>query len=291
MKHLGIVKALAAGLMTFSVLSGLYLYNANLNSLDIETVTANRKIALEGEMQSLESEIKNNPDFNSSRANFLEEVDTAKTVSAEVANYTDVSSFLSILKDAQKVVAAENSKEFIDIQTIRVKKESSEMQERANALKKYGGAIPREEIIKPTEVGNPKGLITLPAKHPARLILDEVGGQSIKLGTAEKVCDWDGAAGCAYTAGVILIAEDYANEDEEILRSLMLHEYAHHVQFKHQVALDKSPTFEQLFKWDAEWLADCMAMTRQKNYTSGYEYKCSEQQKAYGSKVWQGIIE
>lgn len=129
----------------------------------------------------------------------------------------------------------------------------------------------------------------VPNGHPARTALDQIGGPHIKLGSAPEVCETDTAIACAYPSGVILMKTEYLELDDNVLYSVLLHEFAHQIQFAHWNQMNASGGFYSLFDEDVEWMADCMAQSQGSYVTfSDHKKQCSEEQVDYGARAWTG---
>ncbi len=128
----------------------------------------------------------------------------------------------------------------------------------------------------------------IPGLDIVRQALDAVGGSWVRLGAADQVCSVDWAAACAHYDAYIEVDTEYLGNSYDWWYPIMMHEYAHQVQFQHYDKMMNSSQFKALFGSDVEWLADCMSMARMSGYSSGYGYGCSGDQINYGANAWNG---
>ena len=138
---------------------------------------------------------------------------------------------------------------------------------------------------------NPQGNTqNIPGLDIVRQALNDVGGGWVNLGAADVVCSLDWAAACAHPGGYIEVDTEYLGQSYDWWYPIMLHEYAHQIQFIHWTNLQSAPRYQQLFGNDIEWLTECMSQARMPDYYSTYGYSCSQEQVNYGSGVWSGIL-
>lgn len=225
-------------------------------------------------------------------AGFITAVNEATEAVTRAENTSDVVGSLLVIIEAQKqVLREEDDYHSVVTATETVKKETGKIMSSRSSW--AGESVPAELIVHAAEVnGDTENLQTLPASHPARLALNAVGGADIKLGSAKTVCGKapiDNAAACAYASfKVVLIAERDLENSYDYFYDIMMHEYAHQVQFSNWESLESSQEYKVLFEGDLEWLADCMSAAKIQDYRSGYEYSCTSAQVAYGAKAWSG---
>ena len=288
------LKALFAGVLIVSMTCSLYLYIQNLNLTSgyertvAEKTTENEN--LKEDMAGLESQLRKQKELLDSRQGFLESVSKANAAMLEAGRFDEVEKSRELVMSAQEIVYQEQDNPAnIAVQTAAVDKETGRLLERASMMR--SGLIKPNMIVDESDVFSElPGLRTLLSNHPARQALDAVGGTDIKLGAAPEVCGRGDSMACAYPSGVVLIVEDYANENYDFYYPIMMHEYAHQIQFKYGQELDYSQKYEQLFNMDKEWLADCMAASKIPGYSSNYQYQCSQEQKEYGADAWKGLF-
>jgi hypothetical protein len=291
-----VLKVMAAGVFLVSVICSLSLFVQNF------TLTADyeRKISeqtteiknLHEDLSGLETKLNQQQEFLDSRQGFLDSVAKAKAALLEAEKTTDVTDSMKTINEAQEIVYHERGTVGnITIQTERVNKETGRLLTRVGFLKKDSSLTPEQTVTAADLAEDVEGLRTLPADHPARKALDAVGGANILLGAAPVVCGFDNSLACAYPSGVILLAEEFTNEDYDYYYGVMMHEYAHQIQFKYREDLEYSEQYDVLFGKDIEWLADCMAAAKIPGYSSNYQYKCSASQVTYGAKAWQGVFQ
>lgn len=287
------LKALFAGVLVVSMTCSLYLYIQNLNLTSSyektisEQTTENKN--LKDDMAGLDAQLSKQKELLDSRQGFLESVSKVKGAMLQASKVDDVGKSRELVMSAQEIVYQEkDDPKNITIQTAAVDKETGKLLERASLLK--GGQLKPKMIVDETDLqGELSGLRTLPANHPARQALDAVGGIDIKLGAAPEVCGRSDSLACSYPSGVVLLADAFSNENYDYYYPIMMHEYAHHFEFKYGDRLESSQKYEQLFNLDKEWLADCMAASKIPGYMSNYRYQCSTEQKEYGAGAWKGI--
>lgn len=83
--------------------------------------------------------------------------------------------------------------------------------------------------------------------------------------------------------------------------AIMLHEYAHVFQNRHQYRMTYHPDYIRLFvdevpsfdvyiglDWDREHSAECMALYRDPEYVQSYRFVCTPEQIAFGGRIWEG---
>ena len=287
-------KAALAGMLLISVTCSIFLYVQNQNiAASYEKVMAEKATEtknLKEDVSGLENQLREQKEILDSRQGFLESVSKAKAALIEAGKVSDVTKSRELVETAQEVVYLErDDADTITVQTAAVDKEIGKLFELTSsgekALLKTDSSISYSDLLEELP-----GLRTLSSDHPARLALDAVGGLDIKLGAAPLVCGREDSMACAYPTGVILMVEDYADENYDFYYPVMMHEYAHQVQFKHGQELDRSSQYEQLFGRDGEWLADCMAASKIPGYSSNYQYECSQAQKEYGAGAWKGLF-
>jgi hypothetical protein len=288
------LKALFVGVLVVSMTCSLYLYIQNLKlSSDYGHAVAEKTTEiknLKDDMSGLETKLNQQTELLDSRKGFLESVSKAKAALIEAGKVDDVRKSWELVLSAQEVVYQEKSDpKNIAVQTAAVDKETGRLLERVSMLQ--SGLIKPNMIVDASDIFQDlPGLRTLPSNHPARQALDAVGGTDIKLGAAPVVCGRDDSLACSYPSGVILLADAFANGNYDYYYPIMMHEYAHHFEFKYGRELEESKGYEQLFGLDKEWLADCMAASKIPGYMSNYRYECSSEQKEYGAGAWKGIF-
>lgn len=270
----------------------LYIQNFSLTSGYEKTIREQSTEIknLKDDMTGLDTQLSKQKELLDSRQGFIESVSKAKAAMLEADKVDDVTKSREMVLSAQEIVYQEkDSPANIDIQTAAVDKEAGKLLERTSMVK--SGLIKPNMIVDESDLqGEMPGLRTLPVKHPARQALDAVGGTDIKLGAAPVICGRTDSLACSYPSGVILLADAFTNENYDYYYPIMMHEYAHHFEFKYDAELESSQKYEQLFNLDKEWLADCMAAAKIPGYMSNYRYECSAEQKAYGAGAWKGIF-
>lgn len=224
-------------------------------------------------------------------AEFITSINEATEAVTRVENVSDVVGSLLIIVEVQKqVLREEDDYHSVVTATETVKKETGKILSSRPSW--AGESVAAEMIVHAAEVnGDTENLQTLHASHPARLALNAVGGEDIKLGSAKTVCGKpiDEAIACAYAPfKVVLIVEEDLEKSYDYFYGIMMHEYAHQVQFSNLKSLESSEAYKILFDADLEWLADCMSVAKIQNYRSGYEYSCTSEQLVYSKKAWSG---
>lgn len=289
-----LLKALVAVVLLVSATCSLYLYAQNKLLTSTQEQALSEKTSeikkLKEDMSGLDDQLSRQKEVLDSRQGFLDSVSKAKAALIEAGKVADVTKSWELVQSAQEIVYLEKTNpDAITIQTAVVDKEIGKLLERASLVK--SGLIKPDLTIYASDIlWDVPGLRTLSSSHPARQALDAVGGTDIKLGAAPMVCGRDDSMACAYPTEVILLVDDYANENYDFYYPVMMHEFAHQIQFKYGRELDYSQGYEQLFGGDKEWLADCMAASKIPGYSSNYQYQCSQAQKEYGADVWKGIF-
>lgn len=267
-----------------------YNHNATIGHYEQQVVEQQDEIEdLRQTMTELEQTIQEQSDLLDSRSTFNESFNVAKAALMKAETVTNVQESLNVLVSAQESVIAEANNPATVLQaTETVKRETG----RLTVLAEEPAAeLPAHMLIADYEVAtDSQGLQTLPSNHPARIALNIMGGADIRLGAADRVCESPDAAACAYSSNIILIANDYTDANYDLLYNLLMHEYAHQVQFKHHETMQTSDGFVNLFNNDMEWMADCMAAAKLSNYISGYGNTCSDEQVSYGEQAWNGFF-
>jgi hypothetical protein len=291
-----LLKAMLVGVLLVSVACSLSLFVQNISL----TSSYERKIQeqateiknLKEDMTGLDSKLSRQQELLDSRQGFLDAVSDAKSALTKAQKSSDVTESLQLIKEAQEVVFQERGTPAnIDLETEKVKKETGRLLARIGFLTKDSSLSPAQVITAADLSQQVEGLETLPKTHPARRALDAVGGTDIMLGTAPVVCGLKNSLACAYPTGVILLVKDFADKDYDFYYPVMMHEYAHQIQYKYRESMEDSEGYEELFNKDIEWLADCMAAAKIPGYSSNYHYKCSPAQVEYGAAAWKGFFQ
>lgn len=92
----------------------------------------------------------------------------------------------------------------------------------------------------------------------ARPKLDALGGSWVELRTFDGSCGGRRSQACA-TPGVISLRPDTIGLSDRIFDWIVVHEYAHMIQFKNWNEITGHEKYQRLFGGDIEWLANCMA--------------------------------
>jgi len=71
---------------------------------------------------------------------------------------------------------------------------------------------------------------------------------------------------------------------------VLLHEFAHVVQFKYELELDESPDFARLFNSDVEFHADCMSLSLKPDFATAYGSVCTPEHLAAAKDAWDGVF-
>lgn len=238
----------------------------------------------------LRGEISSAEELVIPRATFMEALAAAKEALAEAEHLGDLESSHETLAEAEENVwDAKNNSGSVLFETDRVMRETGWLILMTSPLVDY--LDPSMYVAEEDALTDTEGLQTLPSYHPARIALDAIGGTDIKLGSATSVCGpTNEAMACAYGNDVILLDDEYVNEDYDFLYHAMMHEYAHQVQFDYQLEMEASPGYSALFDSSYEWIADCMSASRIPGYLSGYMHGCSSEQLTYGENAWKGVF-
>lgn len=224
------------------------------------------------------------------RATFMEALAIANEALAEAEKVADVGSSQETLTEAEENVWADkNNSGTILFETDRVRRETGRLWLLSVPPVDY--LDPQMIVTEADALTDTLGLQTLPSYHPARIALDVIGGTNIKLASATSVCGPSNEAmACAYNNDVILIDDEFINEDYDFLYHAMMHEYAHHVEYDYQFEMEASSGYTELFDGNFEWIADCMSAARIPGYQSGYMHECSAEQLTYGENAWNGVF-
>lgn len=282
-------KTLLIVVLIASVTCSVFLLIQNQTAADNYRNKINEQTAeiknLKEDMAGLDNKLRQQQDLLDSREGFLESLQSAKTALSQAERATDTTKTASLIRESEEIVYQERTSPMnIDMQTSNVNKEVGRL-----LLKSGTNKHSRRPTITNADLQDEvEGLKTLQSDHPARQALDAVGGVNIMLGTAPVVCGLDNSLACAYPTGVILFAEESANEDYDFFYAVMMHEYAHQIQYKHREKMENAAGYRELFQKDIEWLADCMAAARIPGYTSNYHYSCTNAQIEYGRQAWKG---
>jgi hypothetical protein len=290
-----VLKVVFVGLLLVSMTCSLSLFVQNFTlTSGYERTIAEQTTEIKNlkeDMSGIETKLGQQQQLLDSREDFLDSIGKAKSALLEAEKTTDVTDSLKTIMEAQEIVYQERgTPQNIVIETEKVKKETGKLLARVGFLKVDSNLTSEQTITAADLLEDVKGLRTFPANHPARKALDAVGGTDIMLGAAPVVCGREDSMACAYPTGVILLAEDFANENYEFYYPVLMHEYAHQIQYRNNDDMEYSQGYEELFGKDREWLADCMAAAKIPGYSSNYRYECSSAQVAYGAKAWQGVF-
>lgn len=270
---------------------------------------------LEKEKTELQGTVDNQKKLLESRENFLAVLPLAKDALARTENKIDPAPYKQKVLDAQNVVAEEKTNpENINTQTQNVKNTVAEID---TALQTYDAEQDRARQEREQEQqsnnnrntetetetdngsysnnsdsGNSGGgsgpTQSASGLDVVRQALNDVGGGWVRLGAAPVVCGVEWAVACADPSGYIEVDSDYLGRGYNWWYKIMMHEYAHQIQFPHYDQMVKSPTYQNLFGGNIEWAADCMAAARIPGYYSGYGYSCNADQLNYGANAWNG---
>lgn len=285
------------------------------------------KASLEKQNAELTATIEEQKKVLESRDNFLATLPPAREALASAENKIDVTNFKQQILDAQNVVATEKvNPTVVDEQAQKVTALTSEItaavktydEEQARKQQQQQKTENTQTSRNNTGHTQPKNTNTnknsssggntnnggssgggntgpkqgstqnYPGLEIVRQALNDVGGSWVSLGAADVVCSVDWAAACAHYGGYIEVDTQYLGNDYNWWYPIMLHEYAHQVQFIHYDKYRNASGYHNLFGSDVEWLTDCMAMSVMPNYTSGYGYSCSQEQLNYAHGGWSG---
>lgn len=290
----------------------------------VEKKLATTTEKLEKQIKTLEDTVKTQEKIIESREKFLASLPPAQAAIVSAADKVDITALKQKILDAQEVVASEK-KDFtvVDTQTELVNGVTAEI---TAAVQAYDAEIARqqeEENSRNNYQNNNGGggsgysggsnngggsggsggssggsgggggstggsTQNYPGLDIVRQALNDVGGSWVSLGAADIVCRVDWAAACAHPGGYIEVDTQYLGNSYWWWYPIMMHEYAHQIQYNHWTKLNNSNRYYELFGGDAEWLADCMSAARISGYESAYGYSCSQDQINYGSGGWSG---
>lgn len=245
----------------------------------VETVLSEVQDVHQDTMQALEK--KEAAAVRQSRTLFAEAVGEADDLIEQADGRVDSKSLQLLVRSHERFVSvgtpyADN----IDASAQVVREASADFKSLLSASGVSGEVLPGIEVLDYSFF------------ETARRALDDVGGGAFRLSTADVVCESSTAVGCAGRDGTITIAHRVLGRGYGYLYQLMMHEYAHQVQFASEDRMKASPRYQALFVLDGvdpiEAAADCMAQARTEMPDVGYEYGCSPEQLAWGQGAWQG---
>lgn len=283
---------------------------------------------LEQQVAKLSSEKAMQEELLKSREGFLNELAVAAPVIASAAGKIDISSDVQVIKEAQDKVSNERNDVSVviaqvtaiqgavksiadkvaayDAEQVRLEQERQAAEQKNNNNSGSSGSTSNKSsgsnssgskkssnsgntsTPKETSNNNAPKCAVVDGIGEARRALDAVGGGWVCLGVADVVCSVDWAAACSHPGGYIEMARFNAYESYDYWYPLMMHEYAHQIQYQNYTVMLNSSGYNNLFGGNIEWLADCMAMSRISGYSSGYGYGCSQDQLNYASNAWNG---
>lgn len=238
---------------------------------------------LAGENLSLTAQTAQQESVLRSHEAFMEALAEAYLVAGRATGKVDTASFLKLLSAQQSVVAGERSfSQNVDAATETVRAAAADMESRLSEVASSGAG----SVAAGIEV------LDYTPFNTARRALDDVGGARVGLRSADIVCDSAVAVACSSPEGHITVANRVMGKGYEFLRQLMMHEYAHQVQFRSKAKMEASENYQSLFGEfgdDAfEAAADCMAQARIAMPDVGYDLGCTADQLAWGKGAWQG---
>lgn len=218
------------------------------------------------------------------RDGFVAALAEAQTVMNQASGLVDTQGFRELLNAQQEVVGAEHKYAAnVDAATQTVSSATSELQGLLDA---------RLQELAPGGVAPGIGTQDLTPYDTARRALNDVGGSWVDLRTADTVCSSGAAMACSSSNGHITVANRVMGRGYDFMYKLMMHEYAHQIQFLSLEELYASPQYAALFGHFGaaaiEAAADCMAQARTSMDGVGYGMGCTDAQLEWGRKAWDG---
>lgn len=128
----------------------------------------------------------------------------------------------------------------------------------------------------------------------AEQALDDITGGRVNVVVGAGICSSAQAVACVSSAdpNTVRVEERFTTDRRytyTVWYNIMMHEYAHVIQFNNFETLKNSNAFRQSFDEDFEWHADCMAKSIiGDTYLSGYNYSCSSEQLEVARAAWNG---
>lgn len=291
-----VVTVAAAGFFGFQAADA----SARLTALEDKQAVSSQEIGdaekriveLEALVAERDKTIASQEALLASREGFIAVVQSAAPLIEEALTKVDPAALIKVVDEQQnrvekersdpKVIADATSRVQVAMDALRALVDEFDQQEKEREQMEQ--SISREPAPAPASPDD----ATLGG---ARLALNAVGGEWVKLGRADVVCDLAAAIACAHPDGTVMVANRVAGNNRDYWMGPMAHEYAHQMQFKNWEAILASPTMAALFTADVpgiERLADCMAKTIVPTWSGPYQASCTADQLAYAQRVWTG---
>ena len=91
---------------------------------------------------------------------------------------------------------------------------------------------------------------------------------------------------------VVHLGEKYVDNPAYLIdyADVLLHEYGHVTQFKYVDELEGSAEYTDLFGFDAELHADCMAQSLKPDFATAYGSVCTPEQLTSAKNAWDGVF-
>lgn len=263
---------------------------------------------LTGEKANIEKQLAAAGEVLAKRQEFAKAVERVKKVSDSAVGKVVTAEWLGKVKDAQgKVItitddpakvteltgvvvkqaeAIEKAVADYDAEQKRLAEERA-AKERAAAQRTQStgtGGNGSSRVTPPTASSNGGGGCGGDHIARGRAVLNSIGGSWVRLESFDGSCSGQNVQGCAYP-GVIKLRPDTAGLGNARFNWIIVHEYAHQIQFNNWNAITSHPTYHSMFGGNIELLANCMASAW--GYTAHGHY-CSPAMINAARPVWNG---
>lgn len=267
---------------------------------DLESATENES-ALKGGVDKAEAELATLQAVLAERGNFSAQLERVRQGAATAVGKVDTAQWL------ERVIALQDEVVTIETDPARVAELTAQVSAEADGIEKAvadydaeqkrqaearsssrsgggGGGSSSSEGGSPAAVGGGGGSAG-DAVSRARSVLAGLGGSWVQVESYDGACGSKTAMACAHSDGVISIRPDAAGLGSGQFNWMIVHEYAHQVQFQNWTGITSHSKYHDLFGGDMELLANCMASAR--GYTYGGR-NCSQQMVDEAGAVWGG---
>lgn len=226
----------------------------------------------------LEAANKLKEELLESREGFVLSIDSFKAAVQEVDEAFSVEQWDTRVQASIATVYVERANpSTIDAEKVKVEGYTLEIYD---ALKAYKDDLTeKEKAIDSGEGTNP------------RKAIDAITNGEVTMSVVEDACGMEGAMACVSSANPkhVQISSKYLNYSYEIWYMVMMHEYAHTIQFLDYESWKNSERIKTLFNSDGELHADCMARAQiGESYVSSYGHTCTPEQITAGKEAWEG---
>jgi hypothetical protein len=255
-------------------------YDALLSSSNKEIENANSTIKeLEDSVKLLQEDSNKKTELLNERQNFALALDNYKAALALVSGVFDTSNWSTQVETSiTSVESSLNNVDLIKNETIKLENFTKEIYAALTDFKAKQSQAERDAT---------NGVGTNPRKA-----MDAIDS-SITITVVDQACNAPEAMACVSSANPknVQVTGQYLYFSYEIWYMVMMHEYAHTVQFTNYNDFISSERFKTLFNSNPELHADCMAKAKiGETYVSNYGNVCSDEQTAAGNEAWSGIF-